>query len=122
MKEEIMQMPKITVLTVLILIVAQTCAFAENLDKNKPILCAVMESHECIPNMPCKNVSAEEIHLPHFLLMDLKKGTITGTRTDGQALDSKIKDISTSDGEPFSRGWNTARDGQSPFLKKPVKW
>ena len=46
------------------------------LDSSKPILCATMDSHECVDGSGCRDVIPEEVSVPTFFRLDLKKGTV----------------------------------------------
>lgn len=46
------------------------------LDSSAPILCATTDTRECVDGSGCREVLPEEVNVPTFFRLDLKKGTV----------------------------------------------
>ena len=66
-------------------------AYASDFDGSKLLLCAIMETAECVPGDVCVAGSAESVNLPTFINIDFKKKMITGRNTPGQPSADKPK-------------------------------
>jgi hypothetical protein len=52
------------------------------LDKSKPLLCASVDVHECVDGSGCREVLPEDVNVPTFFRIDLRKKEIR-TSEDG---------------------------------------
>ena len=93
-------------------------ANAGNFDGGKPLLCAMMETSECLPGAGCEAVSPESINLPSFLDVDFKKKVITSPNPITSSKDDKktkrkaeikrmekIAGLTVLQGAQNGRGW-----------------
>lgn len=89
-------------------------AEAGDFDGSKPLIGAVVDVYECVSNGKCERVTIEEINFVRFLKINFKKKTITGTRANGQALSSEIKNrvsmfgMLVLQGVEHGKGWTLA--------------
>lgn len=70
---------------------ASLSANAGNFDGSKPLLCAMMETSECLPSLGCGAVTPESINLPSFLDIDFKKKMISSPDPITSSKDGKNK-------------------------------
>ncbi len=81
------------------------------IDGAKPVICAVAEVTECIPEEACQRVKAQDAGLPRFLRVDFKGEEITRIDPSGDDLTSKIERRETVDGRLVLQGAEDGRDG-----------
>jgi len=84
-------------------------AAAGDFDGSKPLLAAMIEIYECTANNPCEQVTIEEINFTHFLDIDFKNKIITGTRSNGQGVNSQIKNQLSMNGMLILQGVENGR-------------
>ncbi len=65
-----------------LLFLLATCP-AVALDKSKPLLCAIIDVNECVDGAGCREVLPEDVDVPSFFWINLKKEEI-GTSKDGE--------------------------------------
>ena len=63
------------------------------LDKSAPLLCAVIDVNECVDGAGCREVLPEDVDVPTFFWINLKKQEI-GTSKDGETEDiDHVEDV-----------------------------
>ena len=72
-----------------------TFAQASEFDGAKPLICASIESVECIAGGDCRVGTAESIQVPQFLRVDFEGKAITADRADGSKLNTTITSVNT---------------------------
>jgi len=103
-------------------------------DSSKMLLCATIETFECVSGVECKWGTAQSINLPQFLKIDFKEKKISGTRENGEVLTTKIENMEHGNGKLVlqgtqnNKGWSmvineidgkmtiTASDDQAGFV------
>ena len=73
------------------------------------MLGSVIEVYECTANYACEQVTVEEINFTYFLEIDFKNKKITGTRTNGQPVNSQIRDKVSMNGMLILQGMENGR-------------
>ena len=81
---------------------------AAAIDGTEPVICALAEVMECVPNEACKRVSADSIGAPRFLRINFADGRITSARPGGDGTTSSIERSEVVDGKLILQG---AEDG-----------
>jgi hypothetical protein len=107
---------------------------AGNFDGSGPLLCAVIETFDCVENDACTQGKAYNIGIPQFLNIDFKTMTMRGVTMHGKERTAKIKNIERVNGKLIlqgiqnDRGWSmviaeadgmmtiTASDDQIAFV------
>ena len=125
---------KVMGLFLLCLAVTPHLIFAADFDGSKPLLCAVIQAIECMPDGECLRGEAESIDMPSFLKIDFKNKAISGTLEDGTVRTTEIKGMEQMEGNLIlqgvqnGKGWNmvisettgkatiTASDNQAGFV------
>ncbi len=85
---------------------------------SKPVICAVAEVTECLPEESCQRVKAVDANLPRFLRIDFKGQEITRINPSGNDLTSKIERREMVDGRLVLQG---AEDG-SEGVRDGIGW
>ncbi len=80
-------------------------------DGSKPVICAVAEVTECIPEDSCQRVKARDAGLPRFLRVDFKGKEITQIDPSGDDVTSKIERRESVDGRLVLQGAEDGREG-----------
>ena len=68
------------------------------IDGSTPVICAVAEVTECLPEESCQRVKAIDANLPRFLRIDFKGKEITRIDPTGDDITSKIERRESVDG------------------------
>lgn len=74
-------------------------AAAEDFDGTKALICASIESYECVPGGECLKGTAESINAPQFIRLDFKDKVARAARPDGEERTSSIESLIQSEGE-----------------------
>jgi hypothetical protein len=82
---------------------------AGDFDGSKPVICAVIETHECGPDENCVKGSAEGIDMPQFFRVNFKDKLITSTRAGGELQTSAIQRMERVDGKLILQGVQNGR-------------
>lgn len=83
---------------------APTLVKAADFDGSQPLLCAVTDVMECLAGETCKEVDAEAINLPRFLLVDVGKKTIHSKMKGDEARKSQIELVKRVNGKLMLQG------------------
>lgn len=70
--------------------------WAQAIDANKPLLCALVDIHSCAPSesgVNCQKQTPESANVPRFLRIDVADKNIVGTRSDGEQKNTKIATV-----------------------------
>ena len=100
---------KIVVLILSCICIGPFKAAAGDFDGARPLIGAVIHVNECAANNPCEQVTIEEINFTYFLEIDFKNKKITGTRVNGQAVNSQIREQISMDGMLILQGVENGR-------------
>jgi hypothetical protein len=82
---------------------------AGDFDRSKTVLCSVIETHECSPNVDCQKGTAESINVPQFFKVNLKDEIITSIHPGGEVQTSPIQRMERGDGGLFLQGIQNGR-------------
>jgi hypothetical protein len=106
--EEKMKKIKWMFINVLLIMFIPFSLMAADFDGSGPLLFASQEAYECSLGNGCKEIEAEDIDLPSFLIVNFKKKTITATPESGRKAITNIERIEKKDGVLYVQG---AEDG-----------
>lgn len=84
-------------------------AMAGDFDGSKPVICAVIETHECGPNADCRKGTAESINIPQFFKVNFRDELITSIRVSGEVQTSSIQRMEHVNGSLFLQGVQNGR-------------
>lgn len=84
-------------------------AVAGDYDGSKPVICAVIETHECGPNEDCLKGSAESIKVAQFFKVNFKEKLITSIGVGGEVQTSPIQRMERADGIIILQGVQNGR-------------
>ena len=73
-------------------------------DGSEPLICAVVDIMECIPDANCERVSAQSVGAPRFFHINFADGEITRTRPQGEEITSPIERTEEVDGKLILQG------------------
>ena len=73
--------------------ISPTSLFAGDFDGSKPLLCAIIETVECVQGSECQRGTAESVGIPQFLKINFERKTITSTAETGPIRTTKIKNM-----------------------------
>ena len=62
------------------------------LDKSEPLLCASIDVYECVDGAGCREVLPEDVNIPTFLWIDLKKKEISVSKDGEPTAIERIED------------------------------
>jgi hypothetical protein len=92
-----------------------TLVKAGDFDGSQPLHCTVTDVTECLGGEKCKEVSAEAINLPRFLLIDVGNKTIQSKITGDETRKSQIDQVKNVNGKLMlqgaEQGWDDVRNG-----------
>lgn len=96
-------------------VLAMTSPAQAVVDGTEPVICAVADVMECVPEATCKEVNAESAGIPEFLRIDFAKQQITHIRPSQDDVTSAIERSETVDGRLILQGaedgYENVRDG-----------
>ncbi len=108
----------LTVLTFLCVSLASPVSHAGDFDGSKPFLFSIKTVLECAPNGESHIVTAEELEMPQFFIVDCKKMTISPFPPIAGRRDGVIKRMEHIDGKLILQG---ADDGVE-HIRDGVGW
>ena len=71
---------------------------ADNLDGVNEMVCAAAQVQICIENDTCYAAAPAELGIPDFVVIDIKKKTVSTTKSSGQNRSSPFTSVMQSDG------------------------
>jgi hypothetical protein len=102
--EKTMKVIKLTMITLLFACLVSHVLHAGDYDGSKPIIFSVKTVLECAPNGKSQIITAEEIDMPQFLIIDCKKMTISPFPPIPGRRDTVIKRMEHIDGKLILQG------------------
>ena len=90
--------------SILIALLTVTVAHADDITESDRILCSVSRIMLCVEDGECFPVSAIELDAPQFLVIDLKKKTITTTEASAEHRLSNVANLVRENGRVFLQG------------------
>ena len=91
-------------LSVLVALTTCTVAQADNVTNSDRILCSVARIMLCVEDGECFPVSVLDADVPQFIVIDLKKKTITTTEASTDNRVSEVANLSRENGRTFLQG------------------
>jgi hypothetical protein len=79
-------------------------ATAAEFDGSKPLICATIETFECVPGGECLEGTPESIDAPQFIRLDFAEKVARATRPDGEERTSGIEILKQDEGELILQG------------------
>ena len=79
-------------------------ATAADFDGTKPLICATMQTYECVPGGECLEGTPESINAPQFIRLDFTEKVARATRPDGEERTSSIEISKQNEGELILQG------------------
>ena len=77
---------------------------AENLDGVNEMICAPAQVQICIENDTCYAATPAELGVPDFVVIDIKKKTISTTKSSNQNRSSSFSSVTKDDGLIYLQG------------------
>ena len=81
-------------------------------DGSEPLICALVEITECVPDGGCERVSPQSIGAPRFFRINFAEGQITRTRPEGEEITSPIERTEEVDGKLILQGAEDGIEGE----------
>ena len=95
---------RIRIAAVVALMTAVTTAHADDVTNSDRILCSISTLMLCVEDGECFPLSPLDLDVPQFLVMDLKKKTITTTEASTDKRVSKVENLLRENGRTFLQG------------------
>jgi len=92
------------ILAIFLVCIAPLLAEAGGFDGSAPLLCAAVETFDCVENGDCQQGTPQSINFPQFLKINFKTKIISGGQVDGKERTSKIKNMEHSEGRLILQG------------------
>lgn len=109
---------KLTVLFVVCAYLIPLVSYAGDFDGSKPLLFSIKNVIECSPNGECQPVTVEDVNLPHFLIIDFKKKTISPLVKGKEDRNTLIKRMESIDGKLILQGAEKGRES----IRNVIGW
>ena len=91
-------------ISLLVALTACTVAQADNITESDRILCSMSKLMLCVEDGACFPLSVLDVDIPQFLVVDLKKKTITPTEASSDDRVSKVENLVRDNGRTFLQG------------------
>lgn len=101
---------RVLLATLLCIPVLPLLSFAGDFDGSKPLVCTVIEVHECLVGEGCQTLAVEEINLPRYLWINVKQKTIQNKKTGDEVRKSRIESATRVDGKLIVQGAEEGRE------------
>ena len=88
-------------------------AWAGDFDGSKKLLCVPVQGYHCAPGAECARVTAEDVNIPQFIRVDVKRKSMSGV---GEKESTSIQNVRKADGKTIlqgaenGRGWSMVID------------
>lgn len=93
-----------TGISLLVALTACTVAQADDVTESNRMLCSLSKLMLCVEDGECFPLSVLEADIPQFLILDLKKKTITPTEASSDDRVSKVANLARDNGRTFLQG------------------
>ena len=84
-------------------------AIAENVEDADRIICASGQAQICLETGDCYDVPPFELNMPDFVLIDVKKKTLSSTEASKENRSTKVKLVESADGVMMIQGIENSR-------------
>jgi hypothetical protein len=88
-----------------------SASHAAAIDGTEPVICALAETMECVPNEACHRVSAVSIGAPRFLRINFADGQITKVHPGGEGITTSIERSEVVEGKLILQGAEEGIEG-----------
>ena len=82
---------------------------ADSLDGVNKMICAAAHVQICIENDKCYSATPSELGVPDFVVIDIKKKTISTTKASNQNRSTSFNSVAKSDGLIYLQGLEAQR-------------
>ncbi len=79
-------------------------ALAENLEGADQFLCAAVQVQICFENGECFAATPWELSMPDFVVIDVKRKSVSTTKASGESRSTQFTSVEKSDGTIFLQG------------------
>ena len=79
-------------------------ALAENLEGADQFLCAAVQVQICFETGECFAAAPWELSMPDFVVIDVKKKSVSTTKASGESRSTQFTSVEKSDGTIFLQG------------------
>jgi len=100
-------MKKFTLACVALL--ASAAAVAENLDGVDKMICSAGQAQICLETADCYSATPWELSIPDFVVIDVKKKTISTTKASGLNRSTQFSKVGREDGLIYLQGVDRGR-------------
>ena len=91
-------------ISVVVALAACSVAQADDVTESDRMLCSLSQLMLCVEDGLCFPVSVLDVDIPQFLVIDLKKKTITPTEASSDDRVSEVTNIARDNGRTFLQG------------------
>jgi len=84
-------------------------ALADDFDGSEKLRCVPTDATECSGAGECKRVTVEEINIPRWITVDVKKKKIGGMDSDGEKETTAIENVRSAEGNTILQGAESGR-------------
>ena len=84
-------------------------SLADDFDGSEKLRCVPTDATECSGAGECKRVTVEEINIPRWITVDVKKKKIGGMDSDGEKETTAIENVRSAEGNTILQGAESGR-------------
>jgi len=84
-------------------------AFAENLEGVDEMICSAGQAQICLETAECYSTTPWELSIPDFVVIDVKKKTVSTTKASGLNRSTRFSDVGREDGLIYLQGIDGGR-------------
>ncbi len=84
-------------------------ATADSFDGSSPLLCALTQAVECMPESGCESRSVEDVNLPLFVRIDFEKKQLSAAGNPENARSTTIQNMEQNNGMTILQGAENGR-------------
>ena len=96
-------------LVFVIVLSASTVTWADNITGIEELVCSTNEVMLCVEDGECFNVSAADLDIPSFVILDTDRKTISTTEASGKKRTSSANFVERSGNKVFMQGVDNGR-------------
>ncbi|MBW2716856.1 MAG: hypothetical protein JRD03_12295 [Deltaproteobacteria bacterium] len=100
---------KYTASVIVLLVAPLGVSLADDFDGSEKLRCVPTDATECSGAGECKRVTVEEINIPRWIYVDVKKKKLSGTDSDGEDETTAIENVLITDGQTILQGAESGR-------------
>jgi len=82
---------------------------ADDVSKSDRILCATNKIMLCFEDGECLEIMPQDVDMPQFIVVDIKKKLLSTTRASGENRTTKVKNFERADGKLIMQGVELGR-------------